>query len=79
MGENAFYWILLAVWFAAAVAAFFGLLWKTAPYGRFARAGWGPLVPPRLAWLWMEGPTAVVFTLLFLAGTNRGPVSVAEL
>jgi protein-S-isoprenylcysteine O-methyltransferase Ste14 len=79
VGENAFYWIVLAAWFAAGVAAMLGLLWKTAPYGRFTRAGWGPLVSPQLAWLLMEGPAAVVFTLLFLAGTNRGPAAVAFL
>jgi 3-oxo-5-alpha-steroid 4-dehydrogenase 1 len=77
--KNPLYWTLLAAWFAAGVAALLGLLWKTAPYGRFARAGWGPPIPPRLAWLLMEGPAAVVFTLVFLAGANRGPAAVAFL
>ena len=64
---------------ALSVAAFFGLLWRTAPYGRFARPGWGRTVSPRLAWLLMESPAAILFTLMFLAGTHVGIVPLVFL
>lgn len=79
MAEHPIYWTLLALWLAAGAAALVGLLWKTAPYGRFARPGWGPAVPPRLAWLVMEGPASIVFTLWFCFGANHGPTSVVFL
>jgi 3-oxo-5-alpha-steroid 4-dehydrogenase 1 len=79
VGEYQFWIALLVAWFALSVAALFALLLRTAPYGRFVRPGWGPLVPPRLAWLLMESPAAVFFTLLFLLGTNRDAAHVAFL
>jgi 3-oxo-5-alpha-steroid 4-dehydrogenase 1 len=79
MAEETFWTALLAAWTVLAVAAFAALLLRTAPYGRFARPGWGPAVPPRPAWLLMESPAAVFFTLLFCIGTDKGRVSVAFL
>ncbi|MBN2291493.1 MAG: DUF1295 domain-containing protein [Pirellulales bacterium] len=75
--EGTFYWMLLAMWFVLAIAAFFALLVKPAPYGRFSESAWGPKLPPRIAWLLMEGPAAVLFSLLFLFGTHKNAVAVA--
>ena len=36
--------------------AFLALLFVPAPYGRHARAGWGPTLPTRLAWVVQELP-----------------------
>ncbi len=47
MDERAFYTGLLWSWLALAPVAFVVLLFKTAPYGRFARPGWGPTLPGR--------------------------------
>ena len=77
MREDTFYWILLAVWLVLAIAAFFALLLKPAPYGRFSQTAWGPKLPPRIAWLLMEGPAAVIFSLLFFIGDNKNAVAVA--
>lgn len=79
MNETTFYWALLAAWLACAVAVFVALLLRTAPYGRFARAGWGWRVSPRLAWLLMEGPAAIVFTLFFFLGDNKNAVAIVFL
>jgi hypothetical protein len=43
------------------------LLFISAPYGRHARPGWGPMASPRTAWLAMEIPAL----LAFLYGTIR--------
>lgn len=37
-----------------------------APYGRHARAGWGPSIPARLGWAVMETVSFLVFPLSFL-------------
>ncbi len=77
MREDTFYWILLAVWLTLAIAAFIALLFKPAPYGRFSQSAWGPKLPPRIAWLLMEGPAAVIFSLLFLIGDHKNAVAIS--
>ena len=39
------------------------LLWVPAPYGRYVRPGWGPIMNNRLGWLFMESP-ACLFMLV---------------
>ncbi len=62
-----------AVWTELGLAAltFAVLLFVRAPYGRHARAGWGPTVPSRLAWVVMETPAVVVFLAIYLQGAHR--------
>jgi hypothetical protein len=60
VSESGLYRGVLFGWFAMSAITFLVLLGRTAPYGRHARGGWGPVLPPRLAWLLMEAPAAIV-------------------
>jgi 3-oxo-5-alpha-steroid 4-dehydrogenase 1 len=74
--EPVFYWWLLAVWVGTGMASLVALLFKTAPYGRFARAGWGPGIGANLAWMLMESPAAIVFFVWFVASARQDTVSL---
>jgi 3-oxo-5-alpha-steroid 4-dehydrogenase 1 len=54
----------------AAVTAL-ALTFVVAPYGRHARAGWGPTLPAKVGWAVMESPAVVLFGALFFAGDHR--------
>ena len=45
--------------------SFPALFWIVAPYGRHARAGWGPTIPARWGWVIMEAPSPIGFALVY--------------
>jgi hypothetical protein len=51
-------------------AAFVALLVIPAPYGRYERAGFGPTMPTRLAWILQELPAPLVFAAVFFRGEH---------
>lgn len=63
------FWLVLLM-FAFAIQTFILLFWVNAPYGRFTRAGWGPTISTRSAWVLMESPAVLVFVAIFFAGDN---------
>ena len=66
-------WLVMLVVVSVALTA--GLLLKlTAPYGRFARPGWGPTLPARLAWMLFESPAVLVFTAIYALGDRARDV-----
>lgn len=69
--DRLYLWGLVALAASGAVA-FCALLFVPAPYGRHARAGWGPGLPTRLAWVVQELPAPVVFAWVFFAGEHAG-------
>ncbi len=63
--------VAVAAMFVLAVLTFVALGFVTAPYGRHARAGWGPSMTSRLGWVMMESPSVFVFAGIFFLGPRR--------
>ena len=59
------------IWIGIAIIMLPVLLNVTAPYGRYSRKDWGPMIPNRLGWILMELPSLITFSLFFLLGPNR--------
>lgn len=68
MNEQQVYDILLIAMFVLAAIVFAVLFFVTAPYGRYARRGWGPRINNTLGWVIMESPAVIVFALCFALG-----------
>jgi 3-oxo-5-alpha-steroid 4-dehydrogenase 1 len=68
VAEAQFHHGLVLLTFALAAIAFVVLMRVNAPYGRFGRAGWGPTIPARRAWVIFESPAVLAFALIYFAG-----------
>lgn len=72
------YSIAVTAWLLLAPAVFVLLFFVNAPYGRFVRGGWGPVVSARVGWLVMETPSWVMLTLaLVTSGRKPGIAAIA--
>jgi hypothetical protein len=63
------------VMFLFAAISFAALTFVRAPYGRYARGGWGPALPARVAWVLMECPSMLLVAGIFLAGRHRAALA----
>lgn len=80
MTERQLFGYLLIGWLVVAPVIFLLLRFVTAPYGKHARAGWGPTLDPTVAWILMEAPAPLGMALLFVLGDRHGsPAAVAFL
>lgn len=67
--------VAVALEFALAAVTFVTLGVLPAPYGRYARAGWGPTVAARTGWLLMESPAVLFFLAVYAVGRHRTDVA----
>ena len=70
MEREAYFYLLLA-WAGVAACVFIALQFFTAPYGRHARAGWGPTIHRTAGWVIMESPAVFVFVACFVVSDRR--------
>jgi len=70
MAEQDFYNAVLWAYLILAPVVFVALLFIPAPYGRYTRRTFGPLIGRRLGWVLMELPAPVGFALWFLLATR---------
>jgi protein-S-isoprenylcysteine O-methyltransferase Ste14 len=71
MSEAVLFHDLLLVMLALSAVTFVALFAITAPYGRHARAGFGPMIPSTVGWVLMEAPASLGFAAFYLAGEHR--------
>lgn len=77
MSEALLYKYLLWTCFGAALATALSTFFITAPYGRHARGGWGPMLSGTAGWLLMETPAVATITVCFFLG--RTPHHATEI
>lgn len=70
---------LLRGWLALAGVVFVALLFVAAPYGRYARRGWGPSVDATLGWVLMELPAVAGMAFFFAVGERTTAPAVVFL
>ena len=66
MNNYLIYNIILITCAAIGLITFISLFFITAPYGRHAKKGWGPMIPNTPAWVMMEVPASLLFLFYFL-------------
>jgi 3-oxo-5-alpha-steroid 4-dehydrogenase 1 len=67
--------VAVALEFALALVTFVALRLLPAPYGRYARAGWGPTLSARTGWLLMESPAVFFFAGVYAFGRHRAEIA----
>jgi hypothetical protein len=75
MSEDLFYTLLYG-WIALAIIVFPVLFKIPAPYGRYTRGNWGPTIPNRWGWFFMEVPVLFFFSWFYFTGTAEKTLPV---
>src|SRR5262245_10901067 len=70
MSELTFHHWLTWGLITAGPVVFVALFFITAPYGRHARAGWGPNISTRVGWILMESPAFLAFLGFYATGKH---------
>lgn len=61
--HHAGYIVFIICWIATGIGAGLYLLRQEAPYGRFSRKDWGPMISNKLGWIFMEATVILTFLL----------------
>jgi 3-oxo-5-alpha-steroid 4-dehydrogenase 1 len=69
------YSLSLILIFSFAAIILFLLFYVSAPYGKFSRAGWGPAIHSKWAWMIMEFPSPALMIIFFIWSVNFGIVN----
>ncbi|MFX0062842.1 MAG: 3-oxo-5-alpha-steroid 4-dehydrogenase [Candidatus Hermodarchaeota archaeon] len=67
---------IIILMFILAMVVFLFLFFKPAPYDRYVRKGWGPVVNNTLGWIIMEVPASIMFTICFIVGDRKSLVPI---
>lgn len=65
------YSFFLVFIFALSITVFILLFFISAPYGKFLRKGWGPVVKSKWAWMIMELPSPVLMIAFFITSPEK--------
>jgi protein-S-isoprenylcysteine O-methyltransferase Ste14 len=65
------YEISLIIIFSFAALVFVLLFYVSAPYGKFLRKGWGPVIKAKWAWMIMEFPSPAIITFFFIISERK--------
>ena len=57
--------------FSFALIVFFILFFISAPYGKFLRKGWGPVIRSKWAWMVMELPSPALVSFFFIISDQK--------
>ncbi|KAG9453868.1 hypothetical protein H6P81_006772 [Aristolochia fimbriata] len=76
--EESFFYLSLLSLYLFAPLTYFPLQFLQAPYGKHFRSGWGPTLPPAVAWALMESPCLIFSLILPPLGRHRAkPLALA--
>ena len=70
------YKISLILIFGFALIVFILLFFISAPYGKFQRKGWGPVIKTKWAWMLMEFPSPALILTFFLLSYQKNIVQI---
>jgi 3-oxo-5-alpha-steroid 4-dehydrogenase 1 len=65
------YKISLLLILSFAVIVFVMLFFISAPYGKFARKGWGPVIKSKWAWMVMEFPSPAIMLIFYIISDKK--------
>ena len=79
MNSPVLYQYLIWMMLTLAPVVFVVLFFVSAPYGRFARGGWGPAVNNRFAWFVMEAPASLLVAYIMVFEMDLSTVTLVFL
>ncbi|MBN1223507.1 MAG: DUF1295 domain-containing protein [Candidatus Aminicenantes bacterium] len=79
MSESLVFSILLIAFLVIGAVIFVLLFFVTAPYGRYAKTGWGRMMDTRSGWLIMESPASLLFFILYILSDRRAEAGAVML